>query len=127
MRKWLMLVAITALGGCGTTKVGNERILDDQTVSKIQMGKSTKADVKTLLGDPTKVSFTGTSEGEEDWDYVYSEGSVKGSTYVPYYGLFKGGMNLKQNTLTIRFSKDGIAKQLGRGKSDGGGGAPFSK
>lgn len=125
--KWGVLLAALSLAGCMASKSGSERIMDDQTVSKIEPGKSTKADVKALFGEPSKVTFAGTGEGEEDWDYYYTKAEVRGATWVPIYGAFKGGVDGNTSILTIRFSRDGFVKQVGRGKSAMSGGNLLGK
>ena len=119
MKRFLIIAAALVLGGCMTSKTGNERIVDDQTISKIVPEKSTKADVKAILGEPGQIMFSEMRVGEETWMYFFLESSVRGSTFVPFYGLAKGGADSKTHTLNIRFSKDGIVQQVGKGTSTG--------
>lgn len=111
---------IVALMAAGCSSHGNREIADDARVSKIEKGKSTKADVEALVGKPTTVDFT--EGGLEKWLYVYTTSQVRGSSFIPVVGIFAGGSDINMDSLTILFTKDGIVENVGRGKSSGGGG-----
>jgi outer membrane protein assembly factor BamE (lipoprotein component of BamABCDE complex) len=117
---------IVAVGGMvlfGCTTVGNERIIQDEIVSQIKPGKSTKAAVKALVGGPTKVSSTDTNE--EVWDYEYTISEMRAATFIPVVGIFAGGADMDTYTLTIRFTKEGIVKEVGTGMTTSGSGSVF--
>jgi len=101
--------------GCAT--VGNVQIADPGTVAKIEEGKSTKADVRALVGEPTKVNFD--TNKNEVWEYVLSRASVKPASFIPFVGLFAGGTDMSGNTLTVLFDKNGIVEKAGSGKTTG--------
>lgn len=115
MKKIVLFFCLVLLMGCATT--GNVQISDSGTVSKIVEGKSTKADVRALVGEPTKVNFD--SNKNEIWEYVYKKGSVKPATFIPIVGLFAGGADVSGNTLTILFDKNGVVEKVGSGKISG--------
>ena len=100
--------------------MGNKQITDDAIVSEIKKGVSTKDDVKKVVGEPSKVNFT--DNGEEVWDYHYIRSQMRGASFIPVVGIFAGGSDMNTQTLTIRFDKTGIVKEIGKGRTSGGGG-----
>lgn len=121
MKKLFCLFAALLLGGC--MSLGNKQITNDETVSQIKNGESTQSDVKTKIGEPSKITFT--DNGEEIWDYTYTRSQMRAATFIPIAGALVGGTDMETQTLTIRFNKDGIVKEIGKGRMTGGGGSVF--
>ena len=125
--RYRILVVITALGlgiallGCATT--GSKRIINDNILAQIKRAESTRADVKALIGEPFKVTFT--DNDEEVWDYQYVRTKPKTSSFLPVLGPWVGGSSSQIHTLTIRFTSEGIVKEIGRGKTTSRGGSVF--
>jgi len=97
------------LGGCASS--GNLSIADEsqQTVStKIVQGKTTKAEISQIFGDPIKTSFT--DSGNEIWEYDYNKTHAKAQNYIPLVSAFTHGSTGQKKTLTIFFDKNGIVK-----------------
>jgi outer membrane protein assembly factor BamE (lipoprotein component of BamABCDE complex) len=113
------LVLLLAITGC-VSGMGNKEITKDELVNKIVVGQTTKAEVKQLLGQPTDVHFA--DNGEEIWYYRYTRSNVRSSSFIPYAGAVVGGADTKTVTLTVRYTTDGIVKNIGRGEATGGGG-----
>jgi outer membrane protein assembly factor BamE (lipoprotein component of BamABCDE complex) len=113
----ILVLGLFLLGGCSST--GNKQIADTGTVSKIEVGKSTKNDVRALVGEPTKVDFR--ENNTERWEYTYTRGQMRPATLIAVVGWFAGGMDTTGNTLTIVFNKDNIVQKVGSGKISGGG------
>jgi outer membrane protein assembly factor BamE (lipoprotein component of BamABCDE complex) len=105
---------------CGCASTGNRQIADTGTVARIEAGKSTKAEVRALVGEPTKVDFRGDTEV---WQYVYKRGQVRPATFIPVVSWFAGGLDVTGNTLTVTFNRDGVVQKVGSGKISGGGGS----
>jgi len=117
---FLMLLSLSILiSGCASS--GNKQIADTGAVAKIEEGKSTKADVRAFVGQPTKVNFR--DDNTEVWEYVYTRGQMRPATLIPVVGWFAGGMDTTGSTLTILFNKDNIVQKVGSGKISGGGGS----
>jgi outer membrane protein assembly factor BamE (lipoprotein component of BamABCDE complex) len=114
-----LILFCLAISACAST--GNKQIADTGTVSKIEVGKSTKADVRALVGEPTKVDFR--ENNTEVWEYAYTRGQMRPATLIPVVGWFAGGMDTTGSTLTIVFNKDNIVQKVGSGKISGGGGS----
>ena len=111
-----MFIFIT---GCATA--GNKQISEPGTVAKIEEGKSTKDDVRALVGEPTKVNFR--DNNTEVWEYIYKRGQVRPATFIPVVGWFAGGADVTGSTLTVLFNDKGIVQKVGSGKISGGGGS----
>lgn len=105
--------------GCATA--GNKQIAETGTVAKIEAGKSTKAEVKALVGEPTKVTFR--DDNTEVWQYVYKRSQMRPASFVPVVKWFAGGVDVTGNNLTIVFNRDGIVQKVGSGSISGGGGS----
>lgn len=114
----VVVLCVMVLSGCAT--IGTKQITKREIVSQIKEGKSTKADVKALLGEPSNISFT--DAGEEDWSYCYSRATTRPATFIPIIGIFTGGADTETHTLTIRFTKEGIVEKIGKGRTTGSSG-----
>lgn len=108
------------------SRIGNPAIFDDAILARIIEGKSSKADVRELLGEPNDVSFA--SDGAETWRYVAGISRMQAMT-VSIGGYTGGQTEMDTRTVTLLFSEGGIVRKfgLGRSRSCGGpGGAPAS-
>jgi outer membrane protein assembly factor BamE (lipoprotein component of BamABCDE complex) len=117
MKRWLILIVVLVVAGCASW--GNEQIRDQSVISQIQPGTTTKEEIRTLIGEPTEITFS--DNGDETWKYVLSKTQMRASSFIPIVGLFTGGADMQSYTLTIRF-KDNIVKFVGKGQMTGGGG-----
>lgn len=110
MKKIAMAVIIaSALVGCASS--GNQQLKNETETSvqtKIQEGKTTKAEVKSYFGSPDAVSYT--DGGNEVWKYAFAKVKVNGTTFIPFYGLFHNGTNGTKKELTILFKDDKVQK-----------------
>jgi outer membrane protein assembly factor BamE (lipoprotein component of BamABCDE complex) len=120
MTKFLSLLFVIMLSGCMT--IGNKQIEDEQVVKQIVPGKTTKQEVRALVGEPNMVEFADT--GEETWQYILTKSQTRASSFIPYVGLFVGGADMQTHTLTIRFRGEVVSK-FGTGKTTGGAGSVF--
>jgi outer membrane protein assembly factor BamE (lipoprotein component of BamABCDE complex) len=77
-------------------------------VAKLQPGKSTKDDVRAMLGEPTGVSIY--VPNGETWIYSYSKASPKAANFIPIVGLFAGGADVKTQSVMMSFDMQGILK-----------------
>lgn len=110
MHKFLLAAMITvSLAGCASS--GNQQLKNETETSvqsKIQEGKTTKAEVKSYFGSPDAVSYT--DGGNEIWKYAFAKVKVNGKTFIPFYGLFHNGTNGTKKELTILFKDDTVQK-----------------
>jgi outer membrane protein assembly factor BamE (lipoprotein component of BamABCDE complex) len=99
----LVLPTTFSLGGCA---MGNESLAkeDANTLQqKITKGKTTKAEIQTMFGEPTE---KGTKNGREYWMYRLQTASAK--TFIPFVNLTGGNSGTEIKDLTIEFSKTGV-------------------
>lgn len=114
MKKVVVLSVIMAsalmMSGCAV-KSGNETLgkLDKMQVEQgVTKGKSTKSDVKAMLGDPDKTDFD--NNGLEKWTYIHVRKDMKAVNYIPVANWFVGGTNDTTKTLVVLFDDNGIVK-----------------
>lgn len=113
-----VLAAIT-MTGCAV-KTGNEnlgKMEKGQIDQQIVKGKSTKNDVKAMLGDPDKTDFDNNSN--EKWTYVHVRKSAKGVNYVPVVNWFVAGTNDTTKTLIVLFDDNGVVKNYIASSAEG--------
>lgn len=109
--KKIALAVIIATGLVGCASSGNQQLKNETETSvqtKIQEGKTTKAEVKSYFGSPDAVSYT--DGGNEIWKYSFAKVKVNGTTFIPFYGLFHNGTNGTKKELTILFKDDKVQK-----------------
>lgn len=110
MKKFLFAAMLAAtVAGCASS--GNQKLKNETETSvqnKIQQGKTTKAEVKSIFGSPDAVSYT--DGGNEIWKYAFAKVKVNGTTFIPFYGLFHNGTNGTKKELTILFKDDKVQK-----------------
>ncbi len=109
--KRIVMIALSAalLAGCASS--GNQQLKNETETSvqnKIQEGKTTKAEVKSIFGSPDTVSYT--DGGNEIWKYSFAKVKVNGTTFIPFYGLFHNGTNGTKKELTVLFKDDKVQK-----------------
>lgn len=97
-------VIAVALSACMT--VGDERVKQASSESlqqKIVRGKTTKAEVRTLFGNPAEIGFS--DSGNEQWSYEYQQVNV----FKVYGALFSGGRTDEGGKkIVVLFDKNGI-------------------
>jgi len=98
----LLLVAVSMVG-CMTmnTGIGNKEI-DPQLISKIELNKTTKADVLQWFGNPHSISTT--AAGQEVYKFVFMQTKSK-MTPIPLFT--KVSVDTKYQELNVTF-KDNI-------------------
>lgn len=116
--------ATLMMSGCAV-KTGNEtlgKIEKSQLEQAIVKGKSTKVDVKGVLGDPDKTDFDNNSL--EKWTYTHTRRDAKAVNYVPVVNWFVAGTNDTTKTLVIIFDDNGVVKNYinsdAKGETKGG-------
>jgi outer membrane protein assembly factor BamE (lipoprotein component of BamABCDE complex) len=101
-----LLLCASLATGCAV-KSGNDKLEDNtnESISKmITKEKSTKSNIKELLGEPQKVDFL--ANGLEKWEYSHLRKAAKAVNYVPVANWFVGGTNDTTKTLVILFDGD---------------------
>lgn len=99
----LVLSTALSLGGCA---MGNESLAKEDATTlqqKIIKGKTTKAEIQTMFGEPSE---KGTKNGREYWMYRLQTASAK--TFIPFAGLATGNSGTEIKDLTIEYNKVGV-------------------
>ena len=122
---FLFMIAIALPGFSGSTR-GNSDVCDPEIIGQIKQGKSTKEDVKQLIGEPDKVE--GALNQAELWKYSYEAttpsgrggGSAFKSSSKDDLGSGRVSMDKKNCNLHVYFEKSGIVRKVRESKVSGG-------
>ena len=106
MRTQLVVIVMSSVVGCVSvppTEMTTGRNFNEKLVDKIEKGKTTTAEVKTLFGEPFMKNVM--SANEEKWLYFYtrSTATAQGSVFTPITVRSEG----RNKTLDVLF-KDGV-------------------
>lgn len=111
------------LSGCAV-KTGNETLgkyEKHQIDEQITKGKSTKDEVRAMLGDPDKTDL---ENGMEKWTYTHKRADSKAINYIPVANWFVHGTNDTTKTVVILFDEKDVVKNYintdAKGETKGG-------
>jgi outer membrane protein assembly factor BamE (lipoprotein component of BamABCDE complex) len=107
--KLLTLSLLLVTGAC--LSAGTKAITEADVVSKIEVGKSTRADVTALLGYPLTASYG--EAGEETWRYFYTTAAPKPTEFIPVVKAFTPHLSETIREFAVTFNPDGTVKNLG--------------
>ena len=96
------------LTGCASS--GNQKLADQSTANLEQslvIGKTTKAYVIALLGDPNSKSIN--SNGEENDVYSFGHAHAGAAGYIPIFGLL-AKPNVESKVLGVLYTPAGVLK-----------------
>ncbi len=121
----LFMLAIAWPGFGGSTR-GSVDVCDPEIIGQIQQGKSSKEDVKQLIGEPDKVE--GALNQGELWKYSYevttpsgrAGGSAFKSSSKDRLGSGRVSMDKKNCNVYVYFEKNGIVRKVRESKVSGG-------
>jgi len=122
MRKVLfigLIIVALALTGCASS--GNPKVADFNPATQIEYGKTTKAEIKAMLGEPNAKKYG--ANGKEVWAYTYAQAQAKPATFIPVIGLFAGGMDASAKKLVFAFDEKGVLQKEGSGEAQIEGGS----
>jgi outer membrane protein assembly factor BamE (lipoprotein component of BamABCDE complex) len=108
MKKVTIITIILLMFLIGCASVGHK--LDQEAVSKIKKGETTKKEVLALIGSPDQIVNLG--NGDTSWSYTYVRATAKPATFIPIVGPFVGGTNVQNQFLTITFDPDNVVKNI---------------
>jgi len=97
----ILILSLSTLAGCATIEVG--RPVNYDAVSQIEIGKTTKAEVLRLMGEPVRQRDVAGGESELVYGHRKSTGHA-----VPFYawGTAEG------EKVVIKFDAKGIVKEI---------------
>ena len=107
--KLLTLSVFLLISACVST--GTKAITDAGVVSRIEVGKSTQAEVAALLGSPITASYDG--QGEETWRYTWVTAYPTAFAFVPVVKAVAPSLGQTTRELAVTFSPQGTVKSLG--------------
>lgn len=90
------------------SRAGRVAIFDDSYVAQVAEGRSTREEVRTVLGIPTDVAFG--PDGTEVWTYESSVTRSRGAT-VRFGTIYGGGSDTDQRRLLVLFDQRGVVKR----------------
>ena len=105
------LAVAFALTGCAS--VGNESLRKETEGSvsqKIVQGKTTKSEIRSMFGSPTRTTFT--DGGFEIWNYDFSNVSADAISYVPIVSMFGASASGKKKELVVMYDAADIVKRF---------------
>jgi len=106
----LLLVALL-LATSACVSAGTKAITDSETLSRIEVGKSTQSDVVALLGYPLTASYD--DKGESTWHYAYTTATPMVTGYMPALKAFTPDLSETTRRFGVTFTKEGVVKSLG--------------
>ena len=112
MKKIVTLIGIllTANMMACSTHSGNVRATDQSLIDKIKIGKTTKEEVRSLMGETSNISRQSESE---TWTYMYNQTDMGAKAFIPFANLTgESPIGVRISTLTITFNKSGIVENI---------------
>ena len=102
-----ILLILTSLIIAGCISSGNQELKkhDESSIASIIVkGKTSKADVKAIFGDPSDIDFD--NHGREKWTYTHTKGNVKAENFIPVVSMFRSGVDTQTKKLVIIFDRE---------------------
>jgi hypothetical protein len=101
----LFLIAVLALAGCASS--GNASIKNKELLDQVHIGKSTKDDVRRLLGEPNSISRMASQVPNpsdpsqmlmlvEWWSYMHASSQTDAKSFIPFVGFLPAPSPLVQ-------------------------------
>ena len=124
---FLFMISIALPAFSGSAR-GNKNICDPEIIGQIKKGKSSKDEVKQLIGEPDKIE-SALNKGEL-WKYSYevttpggrAGGSDFKSSSSDKIGSGRVSLDKKNCNLYVYFEKNGIVRKVSESKVSGGSG-----
>lgn len=132
----IIFLSASSLTACSSYS-GNIRAADPTIIDKIKIGKTTKEEVRNIMGEPSSIqrlnlkgsslldqeaSLLGASSGSsgtggdgisETWIYRYSETNIGAKMFIPFANLVgKSAVDIKSNSLMVQFNQKGIVENV---------------
>lgn len=88
---------------CGCATSGNK--IDQNKVTQIKEGVTTEQEVIKILGTPYMKTLS--SDGKTIMLYQYTKVKNRASNFIPVVNLMTGGMDMRQQMLTVLIGQNG--------------------
>lgn len=131
---WVLTILVLLMSGCVAS--GNPSVRDEAVTGQIQIGVTTKEEVRKLLGRPNSVgkgsgnlaATTGLpaaphapltlNSNYEVWGYSHVSIETNAATFIPVIGLFAGGATSSVSSVTIYFDDKGVVQFVQSSQSE---------
>jgi len=117
-RSWLMLYWLL-LSAC--VSIGNADLASEQTMTNIQVGQTSREEVRNLLGEPDSQLITELrGSTREWWSYSYLSAVINPIDYILLYGLWFSGIGQydTRHDVQVFFDHRGVVSSLSKSKTD---------
>jgi outer membrane protein assembly factor BamE (lipoprotein component of BamABCDE complex) len=114
-----VLVCVTALVVAGCASKGNESLRKETEISigsKLTEGKTTKAEVRKILGSPLKTSFT--DGGLEISTYEFDNVTSDAINYIPVLNWLGSSASGTRKELVILFDRANVVQRFSMSESN---------
>jgi outer membrane protein assembly factor BamE (lipoprotein component of BamABCDE complex) len=119
--RMVVMVLAAALLAAGCASAGNPKVAEFNPATQIEYGKTTKAEVRAMLGEPNGIKYG--ANGKEVWAYTYAQAQAKPATFIPIVGMFAGGFDSSAKKLVFVFDDKGVLQKEGSGEGQIQGGS----
>lgn len=119
MTAWLKIITVSCalLGFFSCVSTGVKEAAKPDLTTRLETGKSTRADVSRLLGDPFIVTYG--VKGEETWDYYYVTEYPLPVDFIPVMDALGSGFRQTAKVLTLAYDRKGVLQKLQRTRTTG--------
>jgi outer membrane protein assembly factor BamE (lipoprotein component of BamABCDE complex) len=93
------------LTGCMSSGTKMDRQQIDHQITK---GVTTRSEVEANLGTPDHVAMM--PDGHRSLSYQYFDSKIKGTSFIPYAGMFMGGADHQRQTLQVLIDKNNVVE-----------------
>lgn len=117
VRTVAVITAGLILAGCAGT--GNQALraeTERSVATKLEEGKTTKAEVRSLFGSPAKTEFT--DGGLEMWRYEFTNVSADAVSFIPIVNLFGNSASGVKKELVVLFDETSVVRRYSMSESD---------
>ena len=104
--KRIVILLCLSLIGCATSG----KLINQDKLSQIKEGITTKEEVINLLGKPDMISLG--SDAKEIIMYTHLDYKMRASSFIPGFGLLIGGADMKQQVFQILIGTNGIVEKF---------------
>jgi hypothetical protein len=96
----ILCIALTLIG-CASYGVQ----VKTEQLSSFKRGETTIEEVIAKLGKPTTISTK--MDGTKEIAYIYSHAQARPETFIPYVGVFVGGVDARSSSVILTFDAEG--------------------
>ena len=112
-----VLAIVALMGGCAST--GNQTLKTESEISvasKIVVGETSAAEIKSMFGSPYESSYT--DGGLQIWKFRLDDMNADAVNFIPVVNLFGSSMSGKRKELVILFDDEDLVKRFNMSESD---------